>query len=265
MRAIYKHELSSHFTSLSGYVFGAFLLLFTGIYMLSYNLSMYYTNFEVVLGGMSFIFMVLVPILTMRVLAEERRQKTDQLLYSLPISMTDVVLGKFFAMLTVFAIPMVIICLYPLILSAYGNVHMPLAYGAIVGFFLLGAALVMLINYFISSIASLISASAGASLGAVTVVVILVAVVVYLFTKNATVALTVAVVAEAAALLVYMLKPALYEGLMPNVLKALSLYERFYSLLNGVLDITSIVYYISVTGAFLYLSVQSMEKRRWSE
>ena len=288
MRAIYKHELSSHFTSLSGYVFGAFLLLFTGIYMLSYNLSMYYTNFEVVLGGMSFIFMVLVPILTMRVLAEERRQKTDQLLYSLPISMTDVVLGKFFAMLTVFAIPMVIICLYPLILSAYGNVHMPLAYGAIVGFFLLGAALiamgtfvssvtenqavsaglcfvVMLINYFISSIASLISASAGASLGAVTVVVILVAVVVYLFTKNATVALTVAVVAEAAALLVYMLKPALYEGWMPNVLKALSLYERFYSLLNGVLDITSIVYYISVTGAFLYLSVQSMEKRRWSE
>ena len=288
MRAIYKHELSSHFTSLSGYVFGAFLLLFTGIYMLSYNLSMYYTNFEVVLGGMSFIFMVLVPILTMRVLAEERRQKTDQLLYSLPISMTDVVLGKFFAMLTVFAIPMAIICLYPLILSAYGNVHMPLAYGAIGGFFLLGAALiamgtfvssvtenqavsaglcfvVMLINYFIASIANLISASAGASLGAITVVVILVAVIVYLFTKNATVALSVAVVAEAAALVLYMVKPSVYEGLMPNVLKALSLYERFYSLLNGVLDLTSIVYYISVTGAFLYLSVQSMEKRRWSE
>jgi len=288
MRAVYKHELSSHFTGLSGYVFGAFLLLFTGIYMLSYNLVQYYTNFEAVLGGMSFIFLVLIPILTMRVLAEERRQKTDQLLYSLPISMTDVVLGKFFAMLTVFAVPMAVICVYPLILSAYGPVHMPMAYSAIGGFFLLGAALiamgtfvssvtenqavsaglcfvVMLINYFIADVANLISASAAASLGAVTVVLLLVAVIVYLFTKNATVALTTAIVAEAAALVVYMVKPALYEGLMPNVFKALSLYQRFYALLNGILDLSTIVYYVSIIGAFLYLSVQSMEKRRWSE
>jgi len=202
--------------------------------------------------------------------------------------MTDVVLGKFFAMLTVFAVPMAVICVYPLILSAYGPVHMPMAYSAIGGFFLLGAALiamgtfvssvtenqavsaglcfvVMLINYFIADVANLISASAAASLGAVTVVLLLVAVIVYLFTKNATVALTTAIVAEAAALVVYMVKPALYEGLMPNVFKALSLYQRFYALLNGILDLSTIVYYVSIIGAFLYLSVQSMEKRRWSE
>lgn len=288
MKAVFKHELSAHFTGLSGYVFGAFLLLFTGIYVLSYNLSMLSVNFEYVLGGMSFIFMLIVPILTMRVLAEERRQRTDQLLYSLPISMTEVVLGKYLAMLVVFAIPMAIISLYPLVLSSYGDVCLPMAYSAIAGFFLLGAALiamgtfvssvtesqavsaglcfvVMLINYFLADLASLLSATAVASLIAVTVLVILVGVIVWLLTKNATVALAAAVALEGAALAVYLVKPALFEGLVPNALKALSLYQRFYDLLNGVLDIGSIVYYISVTGVLLFLSVQSMEKRRWSE
>lgn len=288
MKAVFKHELSAHFTGLSGYVFGAFLLLFTGIYVLSYNLSMLSVNFEYVLGGMSFIFMLIVPILTMRVLAEERRQRTDQLLYSLPISMTEVVLGKYLAMLVVFAIPMAIISLYPLVLSSYGDVYLPMAYSAIAGFFLLGAALiamgtfvssvtesqavsaglcfvVMLINYFLADLAGLLSATAVASLIAVTVLVILAGVIVWLLTKNATVALAAAVALEGAALAVYLVKPALFEGLVPNALKALSLYQRFYDLLNGVLDIGSIVYYISITGVLLLLSVQSMEKRRWSE
>lgn len=288
MRAIFKHELSSHFTGLSGYVFGAFLLLFTGIYVLSYNLSMLYVNFEYVLGGMSFVFMVIVPILTMRVLAEERRQKTDQLLYSLPISMTEVVLGKYLAMLVVFAIPMAIIALYPLVLSGYGDVYFPMVYSAVGGFFLLGASLiamgtfvssvtesqavsaglcfvVMLINYFLADLASLISATAVASLIALTLLVILVAVIVWLLIKNTTVALAVAVVGEGATLAVYLADSSLFEGLIPNALKALSLYQRFYDLLEGVLNLGSIIYYISVICVLLFLSVQSMEKRRWSE
>lgn len=89
MKAVLRHELSSCFTNLSGYVFGAFLLLFAGIYTMVYNLQSATTNFEYVLGSMSFVFLIIVPILTMRVLAEERRQKTDQLLYSLPLSMTQ--------------------------------------------------------------------------------------------------------------------------------------------------------------------------------
>lgn len=94
MKAVFRHELSSYFTNLTGYVFGAFLLLFAGIFTMVYNLKSALTNFEYVLGNMSFVFLVIVPILTMRVLAEERRQKTDQLLYSLPLTMTKVVLGK---------------------------------------------------------------------------------------------------------------------------------------------------------------------------
>lgn len=288
MLAVIKHELSSYFSSLAGYVFGAFLLLFTGIYVLVYNLSYYYVNFENVLGAMSFIFLVIVPILTMRVLAEERRQKTDQLLYSLPISMTEVVLGKFLAMLVVFTVPMVIISIYPLVLSAYGDVHMPMAFGAVGGFYCLGAALiaigtyvssvtesqavsaglcfvVMLVNYFIADLAGYISTTAVASLVAVTITVILVAVIVWLITKNTTVALGTAVVLEGVALAVYMFDSSLFEGLFPNALKSLSLYERFYNLLQGVLDIGTFVYYITVVAVMLFLSVQSMEKRRWSE
>ena len=288
MKAVFKHELSSHFTGLTGYVFGAFLLLFTGIYVLAYNLARYYTNFEYVLGGMGFVFLVIVPILTMRVLAEERHQKTDQLLYSLPISMTEVVLGKYLAMLVVFAIPVAIICLDPLVLSSYGDVYLPMAYSALGGFFLLGAVLIamgtfvssvtesqavsaglcfvaMLINYYLADLAGFVSTTPVASLIAVSITVILVAVIVQLLTKNTTVALGTAVVLEGVTLAVYLAKSSLFEGLFPNVLKALSLYEHFYGLLDGMLDVGSIVYYISAIAVLLFLSVQSMEKRRWSE
>lgn len=288
MRAVFKHELSSHFTGLTGYVFGAFLLLFTGIFTLVINLAQYSANFAYVFSGMSFIFLIIVPVLTMRVLSEERRQKTDQLLYSLPISMTEVVVGKYLAMLVVFAVPMAIICLYPLVLSSFGDVNLPLSYSAILGFFCMGAALiamgtfvssvtenqatsaglcfvVMLINYYVADLANFVSASAAASLMAVTLAVLLVAVIVWLLTKNTTVAAGSAVVLEGVTLAVYLSDSSLFEGLFPNVMKSLSLYERFNSLLMGSLDITTFVYYISVIAMMLFLSVQAMEKRRWSE
>ena len=189
MNAVFRHEVSSHFHSLSAYVFGAFLLLFGGVYTMVMNLNNLLTNFEFVMGNMAFIFLIIVPILTMRVLAEERRQKTDQLLYSLPISMTDVVLGKFGALLVMLLIPLAIIALYPVVLSAFGNIHFPTAYGAMLGFFLLGAALiaiglfissitesqavaaglcfvVMLLNYYISDLATFVAATAFASFSA---------------------------------------------------------------------------------------------------
>ena len=220
MRAVFRHELSSYFTGVTGYVFSAFLLLFTGIYTMVYNLQSASVHFEYVLGSMSFVFLIIVPILTMRVLAEERRQKTDQLLYSLPLTMTQVVLGKFAAMLVVFAAPMAVICLYPVVLSAYGNVYLPAAYGAIVGFFFLGMALlaigmyissvtesqavaaglcfvVMLVNYFLSDLAGFASSTAYSSLAALALTALIVCGIVYLMTKNGFVSLLLAAVLEA--------------------------------------------------------------------
>ena len=288
MNAVFRHEVSSHFHSLSAYVFGAFLLLFGGVYTMVMNLNNLLTNFEFVMGNMAFIFLIIVPILTMRVLAEERRQKTDQLLYSLPISMTDVVLGKFGALLVMLLIPLAIIALYPVVLSAFGNIHFPTAYGAMLGFFLLGAALiaiglfissitesqavaaglcfvVMLLNYYISDLATFVAATAFASFSAFAAVIVILALLINTMTKNGTISLIFAAVGEGALLAGYLLNASSFEGLFPKVMESLSLFDRFYVFVNGVFDLSAVVYFITVIALFLFLSVQSMERRRWND
>ena len=105
MKAVFRHELSSYFRTMTGYLFIGFLLLFVGVYSYVYNIQNSLANFEYVLSGMSFVFLLIIPVLTMGVIADEKRRNTDQLLYSLPLSMTEVVLGKYFAMLVVLLIP----------------------------------------------------------------------------------------------------------------------------------------------------------------
>ena len=164
MTAIYQRELRSYFHGMTGYVFIAFLLVFAGIYTMFYNLSSGYPNFEYVLQAMTIIFLIAIPVLTMRVIAEERRQKTDQLLYTLPLGMTRVVLGKYLAMITVVAVPCVVMAFYPLLLSTFGTVSFPTAYGALVGFFLLSAAL-SAIGLLISSLTENQAVAAGVCFG----------------------------------------------------------------------------------------------------
>ena len=288
MRAVFRHELSSYFSGVTGYVFGAFLLLFTGIYTMAYNLKSALANFEYVLGNMSFIFLIIVPILTMKVIAEERRQKTDQLLYSLPLTMTGVVLGKYAALLVMFLIPIGIISLYPILLSAFGNVYLPAAFSSIIGFFFLGAALiaigmfissitesqavaagvcfaVMLLNYFISSLADYVSSTAFASSAAFTALILVLGGIFRLMTRSGFASLVLTAVLEGCLLTGYILNSRAFEGLFPKIMGQLSLFDRFYQFVDGIFDLRSIVYFLTVTGLFLFLSVQSLEKRRWSE
>lgn len=137
MIAVLKHELRSYFHSLTAYVFGAFLLLFIGLGSMLYNIQAAVSNFEFVLNFSSLIFVVIVPILTMRVIAEERKQKTDQLLYALPISTVQVIVGKYLALLILFLIPLAIISIYPLIFSQFGDVYLLTAYGSLLAFFIM--------------------------------------------------------------------------------------------------------------------------------
>lgn len=269
-------------------MFGAFLLLFAGIYTTDINLNAGLTNFEYVLDYMCIIFLIIVPILTMRVVAEERRQRTDQLLYSLPLTMTEVVLGKYGALLVVFLAPMAVIGVYPLILSAFGNVYLPAAYSAWLGFFLLGAALlaigmfissltesqavaaglcfvVMLVNYFITSLAGFISTTAFASFASFTVVILALAGIVWFMTRSGLASGVLALVLEAVLLFFYAGDTSAFEGLFPEVMENLSLFDQFYQFVNGVFDLRAVVYLLSVSGLFLFLTVQSLEKRRWSE
>ena len=287
MIAVLKHELRLYFHSLTAYVFGAFLLAFVGIGAMLYNIQAAVSNFEFVLSFGSLVFVVIVPILTMRVIAEERKQKTDQLLYALPITTTQVILGKYLALLVVYLIPLALISLYPLVFSQFGEVYLPTSYGSILAFFVLGAALIalgvfissltdnqgfaagigiaaILLNYYSVSLSEYISSTAFGSLAALCVLVVLLAMLVKYLTKNETLAYF-----GAGGLLVlimgfYMYDPTKFEGLLPQVMADLSLFERFYVFVNGVFDMTAIVYYLTAIVFFLFLAVQSLEKRRYN-
>ena len=238
MIAVFKHELRSYFHSFTAYVFGAFLLAIVGLGAMLYNLQAAVSNFEYVLQFGNIVFVVIVPILTMRVIAEERKQKTDQLLYSLPITTTQVVLGKYAALLMVYLIPLAIISIYPLIFAQFGDVYLPTSYGSLFAIFLMGAAL--------------------------TVLIVALGLVIRYVTKNENLAYGVSFVLVALVCAVCWIDPSVFEGLLPSVMKQLSLFERFNTFVSGVFDLTAIVYYLSFSLFFLFLSVQSLEKRRYN-
>lgn len=287
MSAVFRHELRSYFHSLTAYVFGAFLLAVVGLGSVLYNLQAAVSNFEFVLSFASIIFVVIVPILTMRTLAEERRQRTDQLLYSLPITTTQVVLGKYLALLVVYLIPLAVISLYPLLFSQFGEVYLPTSYGSLFAFFMMGAALLavgmflssltdnqgfaagigiaaILLNYYSVSLAEYTSSTAMGSLIALYVIALLLGVVIHNLTRNENLAYGVTLVLIAALSVAYFVNSSAFEGLLPDIMTKLSLFRQFNSFVNGAFDLTAIVYYVSVMGFFLFLSVQSLEKRRYN-
>ena len=287
MSAVFRHELRGYFHSLTAYVFGAFLLAVVGLGSMLYNLEAAVSNFEFVLSFASIIFVVIVPILTMRTIAEERKQRTDQLLYSLPITTTQVILGKYFALLVVYLIPLAVISLYPLLFSQFGEVYLPTSYGSLLAFFLLGAALLavgmflssltdnqgfaaglgiaaILLNYYSVSLAEYTSSTASGSLIALYVFALLFGVVIRSLTRNDNLAYGVTFVLVAALAVLYFVDSSAFEGLLPDIMTKLSLFRQLSSFVNGAFDLTAIVYYLSVTGFFLFLSVQSLEKRRYN-
>ena len=144
MIAVYKHEVRSAYNNLTVYLFSAALLCFVGLGAMYYNIQASVANFEYVLSFVSIGLVVIIPVLTMRSFAEERKQKTDQLLYSLPLKTWQIVVGKYLSLVTMFFVPTAIICLYPYVFSLYGDVYLPGAYGALAAFFALGAALIAL-------------------------------------------------------------------------------------------------------------------------
>lgn len=287
MIAVLKHELKNYFHSFTAYVFGAFLLAIVGIGAMLYNLQAAVSNFEYVLSFGTIIFVVIVPILTMRVIAEERKQKTDQLLYSLPISTVKVILGKYLALLVIYLIPLAIISIYPLIFAQFGDVYLPTSYGSLVAIFIMGAALValgvfissltdnqglaagigiavILFNYYSVSLSEYVSSTAFGSAIALSVLALLLGVIIRYLTRNEQLASGISLILLAVITATYFLNPTAFEGLLPNIMRQLSLFDRFNTFVSGVFDLTAIFYYVSVIVFFLFLSVQSLEKRRYN-
>lgn len=287
MLAIYKKELKSYFTSVIGYLFISFILVLIGIYFTSYNISAAYPKFEVTLSAGTFVFLIAVPILTMRILAEERKQKTDQLLLTSPVSIGGIVLGKYLALVTIYLVPIVILCFYPLILSQYGEVTFGSAYSAILGFFLLGCAnlaigvflsavtesqviaavlafLVLFACHVTEGISSFFSETAYTSYMTLAVMVIVLVWGLYTMIHNTFISVAVGIAAEAALLIVYLVKASVFEGAIQKILNIFNISGHFDNFINGILDIQGIVYFLSVVAVCIFLTIQSIAKRRWN-
>jgi len=287
MTAVYKRELRSYLTSMIGYLFMFFILLLTGIYFSAYQLTSAYPKFEYTLSALTFVFLISVPILTMRVLAEERKQKTDQLLLTAPVSVEKIVLGKYLALVTIFAIPMLIVCLYPLLMSKFGTVSFGAAYTAILGFFLLGCAN-LAIGVFISSLteSQVIAAvltfvflfafymmngissffSEGSLSTCITfgLLILAVAIVIYTMIKNFLISAVICVVGEIALGVIYVVNSSFFSGGIQKVLNVFNLSSHFDNFANSIFDVKGIVYFLSVIAVCMFLTVQSIVKRRWN-
>lgn len=287
MIAVLKHELRGAFNSLTIYLFCAALLCFVGVGAMFYNIQASVANFEYVLEFVSIGLVVIIPVLTMRSFAEERKQKTDQLLYSLPLTTWQIVGGKYLSLVAMFLLPMAIICIYPCIFAKFGEVYLPGAYGAMFAFFVMGAALIaagmfissltenqgfaagiaivlFLFNYYSVSLAEQVSSTSYGSAFALCIIAALVGFIVKTLTKNNMIALGVGGGLVVLTLAAYLIVPDKFEGLLPSIMEKLSLFDRFTTFVNGVFDLTALVFYASVIVLGLFLTVQSLEKRRYN-
>ena len=286
MSAIFKRELKSYFTGFTGYIFAAFLLLFEGIYVVIINLLNRYASFEFSLENIMVVFLLIVPIITMRSVAEEKRSKTDQLLYSLPIKTSAIVLGKYFALLCVLLIPTLIIGIYPIILSFFGNVNMLNAYACLLAFYLLAAALIavcmftsslteshvvaavlgfgaLMVFYLAPTLSAIIPATAIASLIGFAVIIAAIAMITYNMTKSVTLTSAIGAILALPTVLIFVFNRTLFEGLLPALIGKLAIFESYILFTYGIFDLSTIIYYLGITVFFVFLTVQSMEKKRW--
>ncbi|MBO7377175.1 MAG: ABC-2 transporter permease [Clostridia bacterium] len=287
MGAIFKREFRAYFTNMTGYVFLGVIFLFSGIFTMAVNLLSGYASFEYTLSNMSFVLMIIIPVLTMRSMAEDRRQRTDQLLYSLPLRATSVVIGKYLALISVFAIAVLGMAFVPVILSLFGSVPFASTYSALFGFLLLGCALIavcmflssltesqiiaavigigaMLAFYLMNGLSSLIPSDRATSFVCFLVLCAAAGLVIGLLTKNVWIGAAAGAVTAVPTVIIYLIKGDSFAGLFPKLLGFLAVFDRFDSFVNGIFDVSAIVYYLSITVFFVFLSVQSIEKRRWS-
>jgi len=288
MSAIYKKELRSYFTGMTGAVFAGFILLVAGFYIAAINFASGYAKFEYAISGISFMYLPAIPVLTMRSISEEKSTKTDQLLYTLPLSLPKIILAKYFAIITVLAIPLGVIGLVPLIMSMYGSVHLTVAYSSLFITFLLGCALaaigmflssltenqvisavmsivVFLVFYLIEGLSTMIPTSEVSSMILFGCLAVIIGFILYSLTKNIAVASTTGAVLVGIDVILYLINKSMFAGAFANVIGVFDMFGRSYDFFNGIFDVSAVIYYLSFIVLFVFFTIQSMEKKRWSE
>jgi ABC-2 type transport system permease protein len=234
MIAVFKRELKSYFFSPIGYIFIGFFLLLSGYFFAAGNLMQGTADLKMIFGNMSIVFLFLVPILTMRLISEEMKSKTDQLLLTSPVSLTGIVVGKYLAALAVYFVSLLITFVYPAILFIYSKPAVGEILSGYLGFFLMGASFIA-IGLFISSLTENQVISAVASFGVLLLL-----------------------------WLIDWIVPFVQNPFLGKAIGWFSILKRYEDFTLGILNLSPIVYYISFTSAFVFLTIRVLEKKRWS-
>ncbi len=287
MTAIFLREFKGYINSMLGWVLTGVMLLFGGLYFTAVNLQGGYTDLSYTLYSFIIVLLIFVPLLCMRSFAEEKRSRTDQLLLTSPVSIPGIVMGKYLSLLAMFAVPLGVYALYPLLMKALGAANFAASYSGLLAYFSLGAALIAVCMY-LSTLTENQIVAALSGFG-VLLVCYLMPAIQTLFTAGSSLALVVfAIILGAASLIIGLRSRSLVLGggvfavgcialavlfsarsaalttAFSAVLGALALFEPFLNFVNGLFDVTALVYYAGVAGLFLFLTGQALEKRRWN-
>lgn len=287
MTAIFLREFKGYFNSMLGWVLTGVMLLFGGLHFTAVNLQGGYTDLSYTLYSFIIVLLIFVPLLCMRSFAEEKRSRTDQLLLTSPVSIPGIVMGKYLSLLAMFAVPLGVYALYPLLMKALGAANFTASYSGLLAYFFLGAALIAVCMY-LSTLTENQIVAALSGFG-VLLVCYLMPAIQTLFTAGSSLALVVfAIILGAASLIIglrsrslvlgggvfavgcialavlFSVRSAALTTAFSAVLGALALFEPFLNFVNGLFDVTALVYYAGVAGLFLFLTGQALEKRRWN-
>ena len=286
MTAIYKKELRAFFTQMTGYVFVGFLLLLMGIWFTFVNLLGGSANFHHAISNVTIFLFILVPTLTMRLFSEEAKQKTDQLLFTSPLTVAQIAFGKYLAALSLFLVGVVLTVALPMMLLGHAELPVSQIVGTYIGFVLLGASCIS-VGVFVSVLTENQIISAVGTMGAIFVMFLMDIIAVTLPTSTfASLMFVVLVIASATAiwynsiknvmasvifgtvaLLVagglYLINNLVYDGVIVRTLLWFSVFSRFNGLASGILHLSDVVYYVSFCLLFVYLTINVIEKRRW--
>jgi ABC-2 type transport system permease protein len=288
MLAVLKRELKAYFSSTIGFIFVGFFVLLAGLFFSTTNLLPANPDYTQVLASITFVFLIVVPLLTMRLLPEEIRQRTDQLLITSSLSITGIVTGKYLAAVSVFLLSILITIVFPVMLSffAVGGLAWREIISCYIGFFMLGSSFIAVGLFFSSFTESQIIAAAltfaallpmylidwfGKSIptdaisGLVFIGIIgagLVALV-FISTRSASATAATGLVVAAGLAALFFLKPGVFQGLIGKVLDWFSLLKRMDDFAMGILNLSAVVYYLLFSCVFIFLTVRMIERKRW--
>jgi ABC-2 type transport system permease protein len=286
MLAIFKREFKSYFLTTTGYIFMSLFLIIAGIFFVLNILFPQSPAFSTFLSSILFIFLVSVPILTMRLMTDEAKYRTDQLLFTSPLRITDIVLGKYFAAVAIFLITMAITVIWGIMISFFGEIDWKETIGSYIGFILIGASFIslglfvssttenqvvaaivtfgaLLVTWIIDFVQQGVPASMGSGIVFTAIVFAGVAAWIYFSTKNWIITAVSALIGAGAIVLIYFISQEFYYGLISKTLGWLSLVQRYEGFRIGIVRLDAIVYYITFSSLFIFLTVRHLEKRRW--